>query len=232
MAYESAELAKISINMYLVASVTVTNTLAEICENVGANWEDIAPTLKSDKRIGPYAYLKPGLGISGGNLERDLNSIISIGSRFGTNTQAIQAFINTSIYTKNWLSKTFKKMKLKESKLSKVAVLGLAYKENTNSTKNSPALLFISKLQKYSVSAHDPVALVNNALTFVQEATVDNCLRDADVLVISTPWSEYKKLNPKKIKTLMRGRIIIDPYQIVNSDMARQYGFTCYSLGK
>src|SRR5208282_6722957 len=70
MAYESAELAKISINFCLVASISVANTLAEICEQVGADWSDIAPALKLDKRIGPGAYLSPGLGIAGGNLER------------------------------------------------------------------------------------------------------------------------------------------------------------------
>lgn len=66
MLYESAELAKISINMCLVASVTISNTLAELCENIGADWSEIVPALKLDKRIGQYAYLSPGLGIAGG----------------------------------------------------------------------------------------------------------------------------------------------------------------------
>ena len=68
MHYESAELAKISINMFLVASVTTANTLAEICEQVGADWVEIVPALRLDKRIGPHAYLNPGLGIAGGNI--------------------------------------------------------------------------------------------------------------------------------------------------------------------
>ena len=72
MAYESAELAKISINFCLVASITVANTLAEVCERIGADWSEIAPALKLDRRIGQGAYLSPGLGIAGGNLERDL----------------------------------------------------------------------------------------------------------------------------------------------------------------
>ena len=67
MNYESAELAKISINIFLISSVTSTNILSEISENIGANWLDISNALKLDKRIGKYAYLKPGLGISGGN---------------------------------------------------------------------------------------------------------------------------------------------------------------------
>jgi UDPglucose 6-dehydrogenase len=72
MNYESAELAKISINMYLISTVTTTNILSEICEKAGGDWNDITNSLRLDKRIGKYAYLSPGLGISGGNLERDL----------------------------------------------------------------------------------------------------------------------------------------------------------------
>ena len=74
MNYESAELAKISINIFLISSVTSTNILSEISENIGANWLDISSALKLDRRIGKHAYLRPGLGISGGNLERDLET--------------------------------------------------------------------------------------------------------------------------------------------------------------
>lgn len=81
MRYESAELAKISINMCLVASITVANTLAELCESIGADWHEIVPALKLDKRIGQYSYLSPGLGIAGGNLERDLTTVISFSEK-------------------------------------------------------------------------------------------------------------------------------------------------------
>ena len=75
MSYESAELTKISINMYLISSVSTTNKMSEICEKLGANWSDIIPALQLDSRIGKYAYLKPSLGLAGGNLERDLFNI-------------------------------------------------------------------------------------------------------------------------------------------------------------
>ena len=93
MRYESAELAKISINCCLVASVVVANTLAELCERIGAEWSEIAPALKLDRRIGPHAYLAPGLGIAGGNLERDLATVQRMAdirryydAKFGTGT--------------------------------------------------------------------------------------------------------------------------------------------------
>jgi UDPglucose 6-dehydrogenase len=74
MRYESAELAKIAINIFLTTSVTAANTLADVCERIGADWGEIAPALRLDARIGPHAYLSPGLGLAGGNLERDLHS--------------------------------------------------------------------------------------------------------------------------------------------------------------
>ena len=78
MKYESAELAKISINILLASSITATNMLAQVCEKISADWYEIIPALRLDKRIGKQAYLKPGLGISGGNIERDIYSIQKI----------------------------------------------------------------------------------------------------------------------------------------------------------
>src|SRR5580704_5541863 len=96
MRYESAELAKISINCCLVASVSVANTLAELCEAVGADWSEIAPALRLDRRIGPHAYLAPGLGIAGGNLERDLATVSRLARAHGTEAGIVEAWINNS----------------------------------------------------------------------------------------------------------------------------------------
>ena len=98
MRYESAELAKISINCCLVASVTVANTLAEFCERIGADWSEIVPALKLDRRIGPYAYLTPGLGIAGGNLERDLATVQRLSDAHGTEAGLISAWPPTAGY--------------------------------------------------------------------------------------------------------------------------------------
>ena len=91
MRYESAEFAKISINTCLSSSVTTANVLAELCEKIGADWSEIVPALKMDKRIGQHAYIKPGLGISGGNLERDLNK--SNSKRFLRNKSKLFGYV-------------------------------------------------------------------------------------------------------------------------------------------
>jgi UDPglucose 6-dehydrogenase len=96
MRYESAELAKISINMFLVASVTTTNTIAELCEKIGADWSEIAPALRLDRRIGPHAYLSPGLGISGGNLERDLATVCNYAEKHESDAGMVHAWIANS----------------------------------------------------------------------------------------------------------------------------------------
>ena len=138
MSYESAELTKISINMYLISSVITTNKIAEICEELGANWSDIIPALQLDNRIGKHAYLKPGLGISGGNLERDLFTITSISNNYNLDDSLFQSWNKISEYKKSWAWKKLKRFSLKNDENLQICILGLAYKENTDSTKNSP----------------------------------------------------------------------------------------------
>ena len=111
MNYESAELSKLSINIFLASSVTVTNLLARIARNIGADWDQIIPALKLDKRIGQYAYLKSGLGLSGGNIERDLFSIKSIIENDDKNGRnLINSIVDNSKYMKKWAEKILEKI--------------------------------------------------------------------------------------------------------------------------
>lgn len=231
MRYESAELAKISINFCLVASVTVANTLAEVSEAIGADWSEIAPALKLDKRIGPFSYLTPGLGISGGNLERDLRTVLNIGEPRGTDVGVVKAWIANSRYRKDWPWRTLRDAVLAEKPDAKIAVLGLAYKENTHSTKNSPSLVLLSHLEGKTVAVHDPV--VPSAVVPWARGTETPlaCAEGADVLVIATPWPEYKKLSVADLAAAMRGRVIIDPYRILDGKAAAAAGFAWHTLG-
>ncbi|HLY89608.1 MAG TPA: hypothetical protein VKQ27_11550, partial [Acetobacteraceae bacterium] len=126
MRFESAELAKISINMCLVASVSTANTLAELCEKIGADWSEIVPALKLDKRIGQYAYLAPGLGIAGGNLERDLATVCSLSDNHGTDTGVVRAWIANSRYRRDWVLRTLHATVLSRREDPVIAVLGLS----------------------------------------------------------------------------------------------------------
>lgn len=230
MAYESAELAKISINFCLVASITVANTLAEICERVGADWSDIAPALKLDKRIGPGAYLAPGLGIAGGNLERDLRTIVQIGEAKKTDVGVVKAWLANSAHRKDWTWQVLHEQVLGGADAT-IGVLGLAYKENTHSTKNSPSLALLEHLRGRSVQVHDPVVPASVAPWTKGMADPLAAAKGADVVVIATPWPQYRELRPADLARVMKGRTILDPYRVLDGQACAAAGLTYYTLG-
>lgn len=218
MNFESAELCKMSINMYLISTVTTTNLLSDVANHVGAKWSDIVKSLKLDKRIGKYAYLKPGLGITGGNLERDLYNIISLQNKHKLNSNVNENLRKYSLQRRNWIEDTFKKIS-KQKKIKKIAMLGLAYKENTNSIKNSVALSFINKYKNIQFSSFDPRVkeLPGNIKNVSISHSVYDALLNSDIAIIGTPWEDFRKIDSKIIYSLSKFKIVIDPYSILNT---------------
>lgn len=231
MRYESAELAKISINCFLVAQVATTNTLAEICESVGADWAEIAPSLRLDARIGPKAYLKPGLGIAGGNLERDLASVIKMGEAAQSDVGLIRAEIVNSGHRKLAAARMLRDKVLPSLGDPVVAVWGLAYKENTHSIKNSPSLATLAEFPDLAFRAHDPVVSADVAANATGFETPLAAAEGADCLMILTPWDDYKNIDPAAIATAMRGRALIDPFAVIDAQAARAAGLDYFTLG-
>jgi len=233
MRFESAELAKISINMFLVASVTTSNTLAELCERIGADWSEIAPALRLDARIGKHAYLKPGLGIAGGNLERDLATVLRLGDAVGTEVGLIRAFQANSRYRRDWALRKLHETVLAGARDPQLALLGLAYKENTHSIKNSPALALLGALGPFRVWAFDPVVKADAAWhpRLTGAASALDAAAGADALIVMTPWPEFSGVPIDALKKTMRGRIVIDPYAVFDETRMRAAGFDYYRLG-
>jgi UDPglucose 6-dehydrogenase len=232
MRYESAELAKISINMCLVASVGVANTMAEVCEKTGADWAEIVPALKLDKRIGAYSYLNPGLGIAGGNLERDLFTVLSLSKLHGTDAGIVVAWVENSAHRKDWAWSVLKNFVLNEQPHAKIAVLGLAYKEDTHSTKNSPSLALLARLNNYSVHVYDPVVAVETTgLDLMAASSAIDAIQDADVVCIMTPWAEFKKMSVTDLANRMRGRWVLDPYRVLDGKAVEAVGLSYVTLG-
>jgi UDPglucose 6-dehydrogenase len=230
MRYESAELAKIAINFCLVASISVANTLGELCEEIGADWGEIAPALKLDKRIGAFSYLAPGLGIAGGNLERDLETVRGLAAAHGTDAAIVEAWISNSRRRRDWAYGVLRRVLLKSNPRARIGVLGLAYKENTNSTKNSPALALIKKLDAAKLRVHDPLVSASAAPGAVGCADPYAAADGADALAIMTPWPAYKLLDPAKLAARMSGRVLIDPYGLIED--AATAGFDHFTLGR
>jgi len=234
MGYESAELAKISINFCLVSSISVANTLAEICENIGADWSEIVPALKLDRRIGEYSYLNPGLGIAGGNLERDLTTIQRIGDENNTDTGIVAAWKANSHYRRDWAARTIKTQLLQFTPNATIAIWGLAYKENTHSIKNSPSLATISQMSNVRLRLHDPVVpgevVIHDHVEIFQ--TPLEAARDADALLILTPWPQYREIEPSEIAAHLKGHIVLDPYQVLGIYFAAKAGLNYFTLGR
>lgn len=232
MGYESAELAKISINMFLVASVTTSNTLAELCETIGANWSEIVPALRLDKRIGEHAYLRPGLGISGGNLERDLVTVKKLSKKKYTESGIVDAWMVNSKHRKNWIWNVYNKLKFDRKKTPRIGILGITYKENTHSIKNSPALVFISKLYGLNIFAYDPLAADDSIPSYVTRVNSSfEVISKSDILVLATAWDEFKSISMEQLIQHMPGRVIIDPYSLLPKDELEAHNFVHYSLG-
>jgi UDPglucose 6-dehydrogenase len=234
MRYESAELAKISINMCLVASIGVANMLAELCEGIGAVWSEIVPALKLDRRIGAHSYLAPGLGIAGGNLERDLATVERLAATHSTDAGIVRAWRANSRHRRDWAARTIRKALLDAEPDAVVAVWGLAYKENTHSVKNSPSLATIAQLPETKLHLHDPLVPASVADHGAARgfATPLETLTGADALMILTPWPEYRAIAPDEIARHLKGRIVLDPYAVLDVEAASAVGLRYYTLGR
>lgn len=232
MRYESAELAKIAINFFLVSSISTTNLLAEVCERIGADWGEIAPALRLDARIGPKAYLEPGLGLGGGNLGRDLATVQRLAGQRGSDARLIDAWQANSTYRRDWALRVLHREVLSESSDVRLALWGVAYKQDTGSTKNSPALALARGVAGTPVRAYDPAARVPEGFPHVEQ--VDSALvacENADALLIMTPWSEFRRTPAAAVAAALRGRVVIDPYRVLDRDDAQRAGLRVHCLG-
>lgn len=233
MRFESAELAKIAINFFLVSSVTTTNVLAEVCESIGADWSEIVPALRLDKRIGQFAYLKPGMGIAGGNLERDLVTVLNLPGRTGADSGVIRAWQANSAHRRRWALTQLEREVFNNVADPVVAIWGLTYKPDTHSIKNSPSLELVRQLRGKAVRAHDPVAVVDPAEFgwIERSATPLDALNGADVLVIMAAWKLYADAVPADMAARLKGKLVLDPYGALDPAACRAAGLAYRSLG-
>lgn len=220
MSYESAELSKISINIFLATSITTTNSLCELAEKLGADWDDIKKSLKLDQRIGPNSYTEPGLGISGGNIERDIRTASKLSNILGTEGSVLAAIDNNSIYRKLWPYRIIENEFNLDSKKICVAIWGLTYKKNTHSMKNSPAIANMEKLSlncKFNV--YDPIAKAPELLNLdIKEFSCKfDSLNDADALIIFNDSNDFCDISASEIEKRMKGKLVIDPFGIIDT---------------
>jgi UDPglucose 6-dehydrogenase len=210
MDYESAELTKISINMYLANSVSLTNALSEFSKKIGADWNKVKLALQLDKRIGKNAYLSPGLGLSGGNIERDIETLRSLSAPESLINRLAAYFQESSAIRRTWLRLQVVKV-LVDPNLE-IALLGVTYKPETNSVKNSIPLEVLNEFRANIPYVYDP-AFVNND-DYQTANSIWDCIKDSEVLVIGTPWKDFFGIEPLIQKSKVR--IVIDPFDVLD----------------
>jgi UDPglucose 6-dehydrogenase len=209
----------------------VANVLAELSEAIGADWAEIIPALRLDRRIGQYAYLNPGLGIAGGNLERDLRTVCDLAEGVGSDVGVVRAWLENSRRRRDWCWRVLRERVLTTTPNGPIAVLGLAYKENTHSIKNSPSLALLDRLRGCEVRVHDPVVPATAAPFALGCADPLSCAAGAQALVIATPWPEYRELRIGDLARVMAGRVLLDPFRLLAGEAAAAAGFEYHALG-
>ena len=234
MSYQSAELTKMAINLYLTSSVTYANVLAELCAGINADWSEIVPALKLDRRIGPYAYLRPGLGVAGGNLERDLVTLRGLCDLHGIDTSYIDALLHHNEQRYHWALDMLRRYVFERNTFPNLALWGLTYKKNTRSLKNSPALRLIEDLSgRAHVCAWDPVVSPAEIdLSLPVFSSKESVLKNADGLIIMTDWDEFGDCDPQLMRGSMRCPVVVDCVGIMESKLDRFAGVKYVSMGR
>jgi len=200
LGFRSAEVAKLALNCFVTMKISFANTLGEMCEELGADGQAVAGAIGHDRRVGRH-YLKPATAYGGPCFPRDNRAFIGAAGAVGVDPSLARATDRVN----RWQHRRLRNkvlLALDELKLGRpgvVAVLGLAYKVGTPICEESPGLALADLLREMlvEVRAHDPMA----------GGDAQYCVHEADVVVITTPWPEYKNLN-------YGGRIVIDPWGV------------------
>lgn len=233
----SAELIKHAANSFLALKISYINAVAKVCEKTGADVELVAEGIGMDKRISRH-FLNAGLGYGGSCFPKDVKAFINISRTLGIPFTLLEEVerINDSQHT-HFLDQLRDRLWVLKDK--KIAVWGLAFKQNTDDIRESIALKLCQKLREEGaiVTATDPKAIHAarpqlEAMGVTPVEDMYECARDAEVLVIATEWSEYANADLHQLAEVMRNRIIFDGRNILSPVNIRAVGFEYHSVGR
>ncbi|HHT9120175.1 MAG TPA: UDP-glucose dehydrogenase family protein [Candidatus Hypogeohydataceae bacterium YC41] len=232
---KSAELIKYASNAMLATRVSFINEIAGLCEKVGANIKEVAAGVGLDSRIGTR-FLEAGAGYGGSCLPKDVKALTRIMKKYGLKSEIIEAVDKVNEEHKLMPVKKIKTL-LPNLKGKRVAVWGLAFKPGTDDMREAPSLTVIKELQKAGakIRAYDPVAEAN-AKTLLKHVTFSydpyDTLKGCHALIILTEWNEFRELDKKKIKELLKEPNVIDGRNIYEPEEMRRLGFNYLSIGR
>ena len=232
----SAEMIKYASNDFLALKISYMNDIANLCELVGANIEDVAEGMSYDPRIGS-SFLHAGIGYGGSCFPKDTKALSYLAKKNGYNLRTVQAAVDVNKAQK---TKLFRKAsdRLITFDHLKVAVLGLAFKAGTDDLREAPSLDNVELLleQGADIYAYDPVAEENFKKKYPTQihyvANPDEALKNANVCFIFTEWDEIKAVKPETYKKLMRTPLVYDGRNIYDLDEMKDAGIEYYSIGR
>ncbi|WP_078392291.1 UDP-glucose dehydrogenase family protein [Shouchella patagoniensis] len=233
---ETAETAKYAANAFLATKISFINEVANVCEKVGADVSALAKVMGLDPRIGP-SFLQAGAGYGGSCFPKDTQAFIRVGKQAGYDMQIIPAVEKVNKQQRGHLFNKVK-MALGESLNKKqVAILGLAFKPNTDDMRAAPALDLVESLQKEKIEviAFDPVAS-EQAKHHLPELKLANSWQEAvigaDAVLILTDWDEFKEMNLIKLRELMHQPVVVDGRNLFEPKEMEGAGFYYDPVGR
>ena len=235
-ARETSELIKYASNAFLATKISFINEIADLCEVLGADVQDVARGMGLDKRIGPK-FLHAGPGYGGSCFPKDTLALLRTGELNRVPLKIVEAVVDVNRERKLKMADRIIEACDGAVEGKKIAILGLAFKPNTDDMRESPALDIIPVLQRAGaeIHAYDPAAMEEsrNYLTDIRYAgSPYDAMDGADALVIVTEWNEFRALDLKRVKSLLKRPLLVDLRNIYAKANPAEEGFDYYGVGK
>ncbi len=232
----SAELIKVTANAFLALKISFANSIAKLADHSDADINEVMDVVGADKRIG-RAFLNAGRGYGGGCFPKDVSGLISSASEYGVDLQIMTAATELNFSMPGYIANKAKKI-LGKLENKKVAVLGLSYKAGTSDARKSPgvALANILARNRAEVRVFDPKAkgeAEENLQRHIEVCqSLEAAVKNADAVFITTDWPEFLRYNLSKLKSLMRGKLLVDCMDVYSIDKVEKAGLDYTGVGR
>lgn len=238
MDHPTAELVKTAANSFLATKISFINAMAELCDAAGADVTNLADAIGLDNRIG-RKFLNAGIGFGGGCLPKDIRAFMARAGELGAD-QALTFLREVDAINMRRRTRVVElSRELCDGSLlgKRIAVLGAAFKPESDDVRDSPALSVAAQLQLQGavVTVSDPKAIENARQRFPElhyEIDIDLAIHHADAILLLTEWEEYKELDPYQLANLVKGRRILDGRNVLDPSKWRAAGWTYRGLGR
>jgi len=232
----AAELVKYASNCFLATKISFINEVADLCEAVGADVDQVAAGMGLDNRIGS-AFLRVGPGYGGSCFPKDCDAMLATASRYGVKLNVISSAVVANDKRKNAMARRVVRALGRDAARKTVAVLGLTFKADTDDVRVSPAFALIEGLKQYGISvrAFDPQGMQHARRMLTDVEFCDSALAacsGADCVVIATEWTAFRELDPGILGNVMAGRTLVDLRNLLDREAFAAAGFIVHSIGR